>query len=41
MMVLMCSCVSAIGVNQVMIHFLGGGARGSATMERVYLASTA
>ena len=28
--------MSAIGVDRVIIHFLGGWARGSATMERDY-----
>ena len=34
------SCMSAIGVDRVIIHFLGGWARGSATMERGYIDPT-
>ena len=34
------SCMSAIGVDRVIIHFLGGWARGSATMERDYIDPT-
>ena len=34
------SCMSAIGVDRVIIHFLGGWQRGSATMERDYIDPT-